>query len=166
MRHLWKVLVLFLAFLLDTTLGVYIGILDVSPSFLLVAIVAMAMVSVPVEAGIYGFAAGFILDLCWGRTFGFYTLLYLYIALGARFFLEFIYKNTPRVTAGITFAASFFADVLLLVFGFTVWGEGNFLYALFRMVIPAAAYNAILQMLLFHPITAISKPKTERGTRL
>ena len=158
MRHIWKILILFLAFLADTTIGTYIGILHISPAFLLAAVIAMAMVSTPIEAGVYGFAAGVLMDICWGRTFGFYTLLFLYISLGARMFLELVYKNTPAVTAGIAFVASALCNVILCLFGFTVWGDGNFIYALFRIIVPMAAYTAILELLLFHPITVITKP--------
>ncbi len=166
MRHVWKSLVLLLALIIDSTLGSYIGILDISPSFLLVAVIAMAMAGELPEAGIYGLAAGMLWDLLWGRTFGFYALLYMYAALGARAFLELMYKNTPVITAGITFAASFLCETVLCLFGFAIWGQGNFLYDLFRVIIPTAAYTAIVQMIFFYPITKISRPKMERGTRL
>ncbi len=166
MRHVWKVLVLLLAFLADTTISTYIGILEISPSFLLAVTIAMAMASTPAEAGVYGFLAGVLMDVSWGRTFGFYTLLFLYTALGARMFLELVYKNTPAITAGTAFVASFLCDVVLCVFGFTVWGEGGFLYAIFRIIVPKAAYTAIAELILFYPVMAIAKPKTERRTRL
>ena len=167
MRHVYKTLVLLLAFIIDSTLGSYIGILDISPSFLLAVVIAMAMAGEIVEAGVYGLAAGVLLDLFWGRTFGLYAILFMYAALGARAFLELIYKNTPVITAGITFAASLVCELVFCVLHFTIWGEGNFLYDLFRVIIPTAAYTAIIQMLLFYPVTKLAKPKTERGmTRL
>ncbi|MBE7062561.1 MAG: rod shape-determining protein MreD [Ruminococcaceae bacterium] len=166
MRHIWKTLVLLLALVIDSALGSYIGILDISPSFLLVTVIAMAMAGEFAEAGIYGLAAGVLWDLLWGRTFGFYSLLYLYAALGARAFLEMVYKNTPVITAGITFAASLLCEAVLCLVNFTIWGQGNFWYDLFRYIIPTAAYTAIVQMLLFFPITRLSRPKEERGTRL
>ncbi len=166
MRHVWKILVLLTAFIIDSTWGSYIGILDISPSFLLVAVIAMAMAGEFAEAGIYGLVAGVLWDLVWGRTFGFYALLYMYAALGARAFLELVYKNTPVITAGITFAASLLCEMVVCVFSFIIWGRGNFLYDLFRVIIPTAAYTAIVQMIFFYPVTKISRPKLERGTRL
>ena len=166
MRHVWKTLVLVLAFLIDSTLGSYIGILDISPSFLLVAVIAMAMAGEFAEAGIYGGLAGMLWDLAWGRTFGFYALLYLYAALGARAFLELVYKNTPMITAGITFVASLLCDSLFCLFQFTIWGQGSFLYDFSRVILPTAAYTAIVQIVLFRPLARLARPKTERGTRL
>jgi len=165
MRHIWKSVVLLLALLIDSTLGSHIGILDISPSFLLVTVIAMAMAGELAEAGIYGLAAGVLWDILWGRTFGFHALLYMYVALGARAFLELVYKNTPVITAGITFVASLLCELVLCFFSFTIWGRGNFLYNLFRIIIPTAAYTAIVQMLLYYPITRLSRPKEERGTR-
>lgn len=166
MRHVWKILVLLAAFLIDSTLGSFIGIKDISPSFLLVVVIAMAMAGELTEAGIYGLAAGVMWDIFWGRPFGFYALLYLYIALLSRAFLEFVYKNTPVITAGITFVAALLCEIVLSLFHFTIWEQGNFWYDLFRVSIPTAAYTAIVQMLLFHPITRLAKPKAERGGRL
>ncbi len=166
MRHVFKVLVLLAAFVLDSTLGTYMEILHISPRFLLVAVIAMAMAGEFVEAGIYGLLAGALWDIFWGRTFGFHALLYLYVALGARAFLELVYKKSPLLTAGITFAASLLCEVVLCVFGSTIWGEGSFLFSLFRIILPTAAYAAVLQLILFRPITRLSRPKEERGTRL
>ena len=165
MRHVWKTLILLLACIIDSSLGSFIGIFDISPSFLLVSVIAMAMSSDFPEAGIYGGAAGVLWDLMWGRTFGFYALLYMYCALGARAFVEMVYKTKPSITAGITFGASLICELAVCIFSFVIWKRGNFLYDLFRVIIPTAAYTAIIQMLLFYPITLIARPKTERGTR-
>ena len=166
MRHVRKVLVLLVAFLIDTTLGTYIGIFDISPSFLLVTIIAMAMAGEMMEAGIYGLLGGVLWDLFWGRTFGFHALIYMYTAIAARGFLELVYKNKPLITAGITFAASLVCEIFLCLFSFTIWGEGNFVYNLFRVMLPTALYTALLQLLLFRPITKLSRPGKERGIRL
>lgn len=165
MRHIWKSLVILLALIVDSTLGSQIGIFDISPSFLLVVLIAMAMAGELAEAGVYGLVAGVLWDLLWGRTFGFHALLYMFVSLGARGFLELVYKNTPKITAGITFVASLLCELVICFFSFTIWGRGDFWYALLRMMIPTAAYTAVVQMILYHPITRLSRPKEERGTR-
>lgn len=166
MRHFRKVLVLLLALILDSTIGTYMGIWGITPSLLLVTVIAMAMAGEMGEAGVYGLLAGALWDLLWGRTFGFHALIYMYIAIAACAFLELVYKNTPIITAGVTFVASLLCEVLLYFVTFTIWGEGGFLYALFRIMLPTAVYTAIWQLLLFHPITKLSRPRTERGIRL
>ncbi len=166
MRHVWKSLVLLTAFILDSTLGSYIGIFDFSPGFLLVSVIAMAMAGGLAEAGIYGGVAGFLWDIAWGRTFGFYTLLYMYAAICARGFLEMVYKNKPIITAGVTFAAALFCVLFGYGLRFVIWGRGDFVYDVFRTILPTAVYTAVVQLILFRPITAISRPKQERGRRL
>ncbi len=165
MRHVWKSLVLVAAFCLDSALGSYIGIFDISPSFLLVSVIAMAMAGGLVEAGVYGAVAGILWDLAWGRTFGFYTLLYMYSCLGARGFLELVYKNTTLITAGVTFAAALFCEIFVYIFSFVIWGRGSLLYDFLRVILPTAVYTSALQLVLFRPLTLISRPKLERGRR-
>ncbi len=166
MRYVWKTLVLILAFVLDSTLGSFISIFDIAPSFLLATVMVMAMTGGLGEAGIYGALAGVLWDLAWGRTFGFYTLLYMYSALSAHGFLELIYKSTPLLTAGITFVAAFLCELIVYLLGFTIWGEGFLIYNVFRFMLPAAIYTALLQLLIFHPVNAVSRPRQERGARL
>ena len=166
MRHIFKILALLAAFIIDSTWGSFLGIWEISPSFLLAAVIAMAMAGEMAEAGVYGLGAGVLWDLTWGRTFGFYTLLYLFIALLSRAFLEMIYKNSTLITAGVTFVASLVCEMVLCLVGSMIWGEGNFGFQLFRIMIPTAVYTALIQMLIFRPITRISRPKEERRSRL
>ena len=165
MRYVWKTLVLLLAFILDSSLGSFISIFDIAPSFLFAAVMIMAMTGGMGEAGIYGALAGVLWDLAWGRTFGFYTLLYMYSALSAHGFLELIYKSTPLLTAGITFAASFLCELIVYLLRFTIWGEGVLIFNAFRFMLPAALYTALIQLLIFRPVNAVSRPRQERGSR-
>ena len=165
MRYVWKTLVLLLAFILDSTIGSFISIFDIAPSFLFATVMIMAMTGGYGEAGMYGALAGVLWDLAWGRTFGFYTLLYMYSALSAHGFLELIYKSTPFLTAGITVVAAFLCKLIVYLLGFTIWGEGALVYNIFRFILPAAIYTGAVQLLIFRPINAVSRPKQERGTR-
>lgn len=166
MRHVWKTLLVLAAFCLDSTLGSYISIFNIAPCFLLATVIAMAMTGELGEAGVYGAVAGVLWDLAWGRTFGFYTLLYMYTALSAHGFLELVYKTSLFLTVGITFVATVLCEMIVYLLTFTIWGKGYFFLHVFRFMIPTALYTALVQLLIFRPINAICRPKQERGLRL
>lgn len=167
MRHVFKTLVLILIFVLQNTLVPYISILGVTPDILLAAVIIMALFSEPIEAGIYGAVTGTILDLILGRVYGFNTLAFLYIALAVRAFLEFVYKNRPVITAGITFVITIIYEIIYYFISYTIWGDGVFLYALFRLIIPTAAYTAAIQFLLYKPLSEVCLLGIkERGRRV
>ncbi|MBQ7036551.1 MAG: rod shape-determining protein MreD [Clostridia bacterium] len=166
MRHVWKILVLILAFVLDSTLGSFISIFDIAPSFLFASVMIMAMTGGFGEAGIYGAVAGILWDLAWGRTFGFYTLLYMYSALSAHGFLELVYKSSPLLTACITCVATFLCELIVYLLAFTIWGEGFLIFNVFRYMLPTAIYTAAVQLCIFRPVNALSRPGQERGMRL
>lgn len=167
MRHVFKTLTLIAVFILQSGVCPYIEILGIAPNIVLATVIIMALSSDFVEAGIYGGCAGVVMDICWGRVFGFHTLSFLYLALAVRFFLEMTYKNTPTVTAGITFVITLVYEMIYYFFSYVIWGEGVFLYALLRIMIPTAAYTAAVQFLLYRPVIWASRVKLdERGRRV
>ena len=167
MRHIFKVLTLIVVFVLQGGLCPHIEMLGIAPNLVLATVIIMALSSDFIEAGIYGGCAGMLMDIFWGRVFGFNTLIFLYVALAVRFFLEMTYKNTPTITAGITFVAVFVYELIYYFFSYMIWGEGVFLYALLRVMIPAAAYTAAIQFVIYKPVIWASRVKLdERGRRI
>ena len=106
MRNLIKILILIFAAMLQRTVCPYIGIIDIVPDIVTALAAAYALSSKSLrEAGVYGFAAGALEDIMWGRIFGERALLFMYIALIVFYTSEYMYKKTLTVAAFFTFAA-------------------------------------------------------------
>lgn len=165
MRHVYKLLILLLTFIIQYSWGSYITICGVTPNLMLALIITMALSSDFLEAGIYGLTAGVLIDIFWGRAFGFYSLSFMYLPLLARAFIELIYKNSAFRSAAITFFATLVFETLLYFLSFIIWGKGNFPYALVRLILPVAFYTFVVELIIYKPVTLLSRPKPERGTR-
>lgn len=163
MQVVLKFVLIFLAFIIQGTWVQYIGILGVTPNAVLALIIALALVSEPFEAGAYGFAAGALWDLMWGRVFGIHTLLFLYVALLARAFIELMYKKGLSVVIVITFLAAIFYETVFFFLSFFIWGETGFLYVMLRIIIPSAAYTGVAQILIYSVTDALPLTRHERG---
>ena len=165
MRNLIKILILIFAAMLQRTVCPYIGIIDIVPDIVTALAAAYVLSSKSLrEAGVYGFAAGALEDIMWGRIFGERALLFMYIALIVFYTSEYMYKKTLAVAAFFTFAAYALCESLMYVFAFTINGEGEYLHTLFRVIIPAAAYTSLFEV-AFYPlavkISAIGTRKEE-----
>ncbi len=163
MRHILKVFMLLMALVIQSTWIKYTEILGVTPNLVLALVVAMGLISEPVEAGTYGFAAGVLWDLMWGRVFGVNALLFMYIVLLGRALIELMYKKGLFVSVMITFFSAILYEILFFLISFAIWGETGFLYLILRIIIPSSAYTAAVGIPVFGLVNLLLLGRGERG---
>ena len=165
MKHIIKGMLIFLALILQNTFASHIEILGATPSVIIVLMVAFAINSDSVYESItYAAVCGALCDLYWGRVFGLYTILMVYAGVAVYYADEYIYKRSVVKAAVITFLCSVIIESVFFAASFSLFGEGRFFYTFFRTIVPAGAYNAILQAVLYAGITKITTFKKESET--
>lgn len=148
MRHIIKGAIVAAVFMIYNIITSHIEILGIAPSLMIVLAVAYSLSAEnEVESLIYSVVIGTLMDIVWGRVFGLWTVLFMYAGVMVYFAGEYFYKNTAVKAAFITFAAAIFIESAFYLANFTLFGNTGFVYMLFRTIIPAGAYNAILQLL-------------------
>lgn len=165
MRYTVKALFLILILVIQSTWVQYISIFGVTPNLIIAAVVAIALSSEPVEAAVLAAGTGIVFDLIFGRVFGISTLLYMYIALLSRGMLEYMYEKTLISSMLITFLAAFLYQSINFFLSFIIWGEGGFLFLLFRLIFPCAAYTACLQIIIYAVVEKLPFTNGIRGGR-
>lgn len=154
MKHVKKAIIIFLALILQNTLGGQFEVLGIKPSLFIVATVTVSLsCENPWESLIYGLAAGVLFDILWGRVFGVMTILLMYTAVAVYYVEEFLYKKTVVEAVTITLLGTIIIETVFYGANFALFGEGDFIYVILRIIIPGAAYNAIVQAILFGSIT-------------
>ena len=162
MKHVIKGTLIFLVLILQNTFASHIEILGAAPSFILVLMVAFAINNDSIyESIIYSVICGALMDIFWGRVFGLYTVLMMYSGVAVYYADEYIYKRSVVKVAVITFLVSVVIESIFYAASFTMFGEGRFIYMFFRTIVPAGAYNAILQAVLYAGITRLTTFKKE-----
>lgn len=136
----------------------FLGIMGVVPNILLAAAASVVLCSnSPMQALIYGLASGVIYDLAWGRVFGIHALIFMYIAVSLYFAADYVYKKNITVCVLFAFLASLLHDIIFFAVSFLLFGKGNFLYVLFRIMIPAAAYTAFIQIFVYMLVKKVNR---------
>ena len=158
MRHFWNALILIISLILQSTVAHFLGIMGVIPNILLAGAVSIALCAESgLEALLYGLGAGVIYDIAWGRIFGVHALLMMYIAVGVYFASDFVYKKNITVCVLFAFLASLIHDIIFFAGSFMLFGNGQFLYVLFRIIIPAAAYTAFIQIFVYMLVRKVNR---------
>ena len=156
-RKLIIVLLIWICFLLQSTLLSGGRIISSSPNLLLIITVSMGFIRGKKEGIFTGFFCGIIMDLYYGQILGPYALLYMYIGFGAGMLYNIYYEDDIRMPVLITFGADIFYGIVMYIAGFLLRGDTEFGIYIIRVILPEAIYTAILTLILYKLIYFINK---------
>ena len=157
MRIFITALLVFLNFILQTTLFRFFAIRGVFPNTALIIVTSYALLRGSKEGALVGVFSGLLMDVFFSTTIGFYSALYFAagVAFG-RIQRNFYRENYLLPIIFCTFSACLFEAVLYTT-GFVFRGEGNLLYFLFRVLLPEIVYTAILTIPIYRILFGINE---------
>lgn len=144
------VLLLFINILISVYLS-GIAIFNVVPAIDLILLVVYAVNVKSHEATIVGAMMGLIVDILFGTTFGYNTLMFMYIALGANFAAKNLLSNDVMATLVLTCVAVLLYDSATFLFFEAFNGNAYYFKFLFKIIIPEIIYTA----LFYFPLQAV-----------
>ena len=85
-------------------------------------------------------------------------MMYFVLLCGIVFSVYF----TPNYFAGVIFVSlgTLVYELIFYLFNFTIWGKGDFLYALQKLIIPEFLYNTLFVLLILGFIMKVCKKYT------
>ena len=157
MRILITTLIIFVNFILQSTLCPLLAVRGIFPNTALIIVTSYALLRGSKEGAIVGGFTGLLMDIFFSRMIGFYTLLYLAMGLlFGRSQKNFYRENyiLPVIFCGVS--AVLFQAVLYIT-GFLFRGEGNIVYFLFSMLMPELVYTAVVTVLVYRILFGINE---------
>ncbi len=139
----------FIATLLQVGLAPYMSIGGVTPNFLLIVVVTLALTMGPTEGAIAGFSAGLLFDLVGTGPLGPMALVLSVTGYLAGLLHEQMFAEGWLLPITVFAIAALSAEVAYgLVLG--ILGEGGpFWQSFFTRMLPAAVYNTALALLVY-----------------
>lgn len=137
------------ALLLQAGLAPYLTIGGVTPNFMLLVVVTLALVSGPTAGSAVGFAAGLLFDLLGSGTVGPGALVFSVTGYVAGLMHEQMFAEgwlLPLTVLGIAALGAEVAYALVLE---VVGSDSDFWSMVVRRVLPAAVYNTSLALLVY-----------------
>jgi len=167
MRIAITALIIFVNFIMQSTLFTHIEFFGIRPNSALIIVVAISLLRTDVEGAIAGFFAGLLQDIVFGRVIGLNALLYMCIgAVCGKPFKSFYQENyfLPILLAA---GATLFYEFAIFVASFLFRGRLDMMFYFQRIILPSIAYNAFLAFPIYRIIYSINKflEKKEREGR-
>lgn len=137
---------------------------NITPLFLIPAVISIAMLEGETAGGLYGIAAGLFWDNGTGRIFGFNALLLMVLGVAIGLFIKYLFK--PSALSTVLFTALFSFTHLLLTWFFFCFlaGDTDILFALLHTILPTVCVTLLFAAPLYLGAKLINSRLTEQNS--
>ncbi len=142
-------IIIFITYLLQVTLLPSLDFVEVVPNLLLIVCFSMALLRGSYNGLMTGLACGMFLDLFSSNTFGFYTLIYMYMGYFTGLFNQRITVDVPYIPIIFTIISELFYNFYIFFFSFFLRGRINFVYYFNTIVLPEITITIIVALFYF-----------------
>ena len=150
-------LIIFVNFILQTTLFQLLTIRGIFPNTALILVTSYALLRGSKEGAVVGGFTGLLMDIFFSKMIGFYTLLYLAIGLLFGRSQKNFYRENYLLPVIFCAVSTVLFQAVLYITGFMFRGEGNIIHFLFSILVPELVYTAIVTILVYRILFVINE---------
>lgn len=155
-------LILWIFFILQTTVFHMIPALSAAPNLLLILTVSIGFMQGHREGVMTGFVSGLLIDLFYGSFIGYYALLYLLIGYFCGFFAHIYFDEDIRVPLFLVGVSDFLYNFVIYVCFFLLRGRMNFGGYLIHVIFPEMVCTLIFTLILYKLLYKINHSMVEK----
>lgn len=156
-RILGSFFVLILLYLLQTTILNGIAIAGVKPNVIILIIVLIGYRYGKIPGILMGFFTGLLLDLAEGGYIGYYALIYILLGYFCGFSRKLYHKDYNLIPLILIGLSDFSLNFAIYISSFLVRNRLDFIYYLFRIILPELIYTMIISIFLYRLIDSLFK---------
>jgi len=156
MRTIVTSLLVFINFILQSTVFAHFEIFGIRPNTALIIIVCLSILRTDTEGAAIGFFSGLLQDIAFGKALGFFALLYMTIGFVCGKLFKDFYRENYLLPLFLVIGAAFFYEYAIYIFTLLFRGRIDVFYYTRRIIIPSVCYNAFLTFPLFRVIYIIN----------
>lgn len=159
------IIIIVLNFVLQTTLGAHISIVNVTPNTALALIVSYAILRGDIEGALFGFFAGLLQDVSGGMIIGLFALIGFVVG----YFCGKPFKEFEKANYLLPFAvvvvSSLFSHFVVFVVTVMFTGQLAISNYLQTIVLPGTIYTAVVSIPIYIIFHFINKKLEKREDR-
>ncbi|MDD3218454.1 MAG: rod shape-determining protein MreD [Lachnospiraceae bacterium] len=148
-RNLILALLIWIAFLLQTTVFQLLPFTTVAPNLLLILTVAFGFMNGKKMGLVIGFFCGLLIDLFYGDLIGFYALIYMLIGYVNGFSCSVFYDDEIKVPMVFIGISDLVYSVLIYILQFLLRGRLDFFYYFYHIMLPEVVYTVFITLLVY-----------------
>ena len=156
MKNVKLVLIVIIAYVLQTVIVPDLNICGVAPNLLLVVVCSVSFLFGSTVGGTVGFFSGLLLDINQGRAIGLYAFLCMYIGMALGQFNIRFFKDNYIVAIAITGLVTILYEILVYIFGALVYFQEFDFFRFFITLMLAALVNVITAVIVYPFILKIN----------
>ena len=135
----------------------YISSGGILPNTALIIVVSYALLRGSTEGAIVGFFSGLPIDIFFGTSFGYYTLLFLLAGLLIGRSQKDFYRDNYLLPIIICSLAAIVYESIIFITGFFLQGNTTVLYFLVRLALSEAVYTAVVTIPIYRLLFGINE---------
>lgn len=163
-RKITVFLIIFVCFLLQTTLFQALALASISPNFLIVVVSSFGFMRGRKEGMYIGFFAGLVFDAFYGTIFGFYALVFMYVGYCNGMFHKFFFPDDIKLPMLLISCSDIVYNVAVYVLKFMFRGQFHFGYYLLHVIVPELVYTVLI-MIFLYPLLLKANQKLEAAEK-
>ncbi len=163
-RKITVFIVIFLCFLLQTTLFQALALASIAPNLLIIAVSSFGFMRGRKEGMYLGFLTGLVFDAFYGTVLGFYSLVFMYVGYCNGMFRKFFFPDDIKLPMLLISASDIMYNTAVYVLKFLFRGQFHFGYYLLHVIIPELVYT-LLVMIALYPVLLKVNQKLEASER-
>lgn len=161
-RKLILAALIFLCFILQTTIFKMSSFLIVSPNLMLIASCAIGFMQGKKEGIMAGFFAGIITDLTYGALYGRYALIYLLIGWFCGRYANIYFDEDLKVPLALISGSDLVFNLYVYVTGFLFRGRLDFGFYLKNIMLPEMIWTFLVGIVLYRILYVINHALMEK----
>lgn len=143
MKKILTALTFVLLFVIQTSVGSYLKIFNVSPNLLLTFVIIYSVNSELLKAALAGCVCGLLTDAAGAGVMGYNALLMMYIAAMSSVFANKFYNENKLVSSLNVFIIGFIYEFIKVAVFNALYGELPVFYMTWRYILPECIFNSI-----------------------
>ena len=148
-RILANLLLMVLAFTLQTCIFPMIPFLSASPNLLLILTFSFGFIHGSRAGMLYGLFAGLLSDLFYSGPFGFYMLIFIYIGYVNGICTKYYYEDYINLPLVMSLVNELIYNAYIYVFRFLIRNRLDIFYYVREIVIPETIFTVVTTLLIY-----------------
>lgn len=156
-RKITVFFIIFITFLLQSTVFSRLLSSSVRPNLLVIVTSAFGFMRGKKEGMFVGFASGIFIDLFWGTTLGFNMMLFSFIGYINGYFHRLFFDEDIKLPLVLIGASEFLYGVVTCFCNYVLRGDFEFHYYLIHIILPELVYTILATLILYQIILHVNK---------
>ena len=156
-RKITMVLLILISYLIQSTMIRILPLGGVAPNLLIILTSSFGFMRGKKDGMFIGFISGLIIDVLFGKIFGFYALIYMLIGYLNGFFASIFYPEDVKLPMFLITSSELVYCFMIYVFRFLIQGKLRFGYYFVHVILPEIVYTLFVTIIVYKIILNINE---------